>query len=134
MTHEDLHNAIRSRMDAQVAVPESVAVQYDNEGEAPPSDAVWIRCAVQVGRSEQADMGSTTVRERTVGVVMAQVFCPADEGDQPGLEMADKIKAAFRRVTAGGVTYRVPSIEPQGRDGKWWQINVTVPFYSDDVS
>ena len=132
-SHETIHNVIRSRFKALVEDVETLATQYDNEGEDHPEDALWCRFTIRTGESDRADLGVTPPRDRTVGVAIAQLFDPLEKGDKTILAMADKIKTAFKAVTDTGVTFRVPSITIVGRDGKWWQVNVTCPFYADVV-
>lgn len=138
MSAQSIAIAIRSRFKAQVETPQSLTakVQYDNAPLDPPDDgtALWVRFAVVLGENRQIDIGGSggTNGYRRVGVAYASIFAPIETGDAAALTLADIVAAAFRSVTAGGVTYRTPTIRPLGRQGAWWQINVECPFYADE--
>ncbi len=114
-----------------------VVTQFDNQVIDHPDAAsgdLWVRLSVKPGESEQQDIGgSTAVRQRTIGVVIAQVFSPLDVGDKPARDLAELIRAALGRKRDGKVQFRVAAIETIGRSEPWWQVNVTVPFYEDEV-
>ena len=134
MTKTAIANAIRSRFKTQVADVLSLPTQYDNHKLDNPDNAKWCRLTVKFGETIQKSVGSPTGnRDRTPGVVIAQLFCPAGSGDGELLTVADAVIAAFKRVTGTGVTFRTPSADVRGRNGAEWQINVNCPFYADDI-
>lgn len=125
--------AIRSRFKAEVADAQSVPTQYDGDRQfTPPEDARWARWTVLPGESQMVELAGKNYRTR--GVAIAQVFVPLDRGVQPALALADQIKTAFRSVEQGGVHFRTPSIANAGRDEQWLRVNVTCPWYADDVA
>jgi len=117
--------AVRTRM--STALP-SVAVQYDNHALTPPDVAPWVRWTLQPAGVRQPEFGTY----RTDGRAVASIFTPMAMGVQAGLALADTISAAFRLVAASGVTWRSPAVRTIGRAGKWWQLNVECPFYTED--
>tara|TARA_R110002096_G_C14661938_1_gene728448 strand:- start:42970 stop:43944 length:975 start_codon:yes stop_codon:yes gene_type:complete len=135
---EALHNAVRTRFEAQVETPEGVIAIYDNSPVDPPENALSVRVAVRPGLSFRAENGGRDGcnRFRTPGVLMATILAPLETGDRDALRLVDVINTAFRAVTASGVTYQTPRVTNEGRDedGRWWQIVVTCPFYSDDIA
>lgn len=132
MSSEALHNAIRSRFKTEVADKNAgLVVIYDNAPD-PDKDALWVRFTVLEGDANQQSLGPPR-KFRTVGVAVGQVFALVDTGDRKALQVADKIKLAFRAISAGGVTYRTPSVKNVGRVDRWWQVNVTCPFYADET-
>jgi len=133
-----LHNACRSRWDAQVATPLSLPTLYDNAPEpagGQPTDARWARFIVRPGERFHSQMGGPTNDYRTPGMCVAQLFAPLEEGDGYLLEIVDSIDAAFRAVTVGGIVFQVPYTSFRGRmaDSDWWQINVVCPFIYDET-
>lgn len=113
-----------------------VHTQNDNHVRTSPDDgSLWVRLSVRPGESEQRELGGATnaVRQRTIGVVIAQVFAPIDVGDKSARDLAELIRAVFSRKRDGMVQFRVPSIQTIGRRDNWWQVNVTCPFYEDEV-
>lgn len=134
MTHEAIGNAIRSRFKSQVADVLSLLTQYDNQGFENPDNAAWCRLSVKTGETFQTSIGSPgSNRERTHGVVIAQLFGPVGDGDGELRKIADAVCTAFRRVSDDGVTFRTPSMHEQGLFGDSWQINVVCPFYADSI-
>jgi hypothetical protein len=133
--HESLHNTIRSRFNSLVTGPRSLPTIFDNEGEQQDTSVIYCRLAILNTDSEQQDMGGgSTQRERTIGLMVAELYGPVERGDGNLLQEADFIKSQFRRTTADGVTWRTPKVRTIGRDGESWQINVTCPFYADVIS
>jgi len=140
--HEDLHNAIRTRFKNQVQdVYDSGSlagkVAYDNAPFDQPADgSLWVRWSVTENLSQQAEIGDPgNNRFRTFGNAVASIFAPIEMGDQNGLQLADAIKAAFQSTIADGVVYRTPSLTMVGRlNNRYWQINVSCPFHSDQFA
>jgi hypothetical protein len=108
-------------------------VQYDNDGAfVVPEDTRWVRWTIQLGETPRIAFGATK-RYRNVGVGIAQIFVPFGKGNKPAMEVAAFIQAAFRSVTEDGVHFESPSVRPLGRVGAEWQVNVTCPFYADEI-
>lgn len=133
--YENLGFVTRGRFRDNVALIQSLPTQYDNEEFTPPDDELWCRLTLLIGTSMQADFGDPdAIRSRTTGILIAQLFVPLGMSDQPALAMAGLIDAEFKTLTVDGVTYRKPYVSQRGRSGKWHQVNVTCPFYADDVA
>jgi hypothetical protein len=116
-----------------VTIKSTLPTQYDNDGSFErPESAPWCRFTILQGDTAQVTAGGSK-RFRQPGVAIAQVFVPAGEGDKRALELADAIKLAFRSVTAAGVIYRSPSVQNMGRRDGEWQVNVSCPFFADDL-
>ena len=134
-TFDVLHDTINSRFQTFVETPESVPVQYDNFPFTRPLDSTWIRFSVLPGESIQISSGGDgSNRFRTAGVAKAMVFVPVESGTNDSLTLVDVINAAFRAVTDTGVTFRTPSVETIGRNGKWWVTDIEIPFYADTIA
>jgi len=116
-----------------VTIKSALPTQYDNDGSfTRPKGAPWCRFTVLQGETAQVTAGGFK-RFRQPGVAIAQLFMPLGEGDKRGLELADAVKLAFRSVTAAGVIYRSPSVQNMGRQEGEWQLNVSCPFFADDL-
>ena len=127
MTYEAICNAIRTRFEAQITVLENVTTFWDNAPATPPDTAPWIRLAIRPGDAERTELSIKAYR--IPGVAFANIFTPIQLGDKSALEFADAIVAKFRSLSADGVTYRTPSVSVVGAtQGKWWQVNVQIPF------
>lgn len=134
MNYQTLGNTIRSRFKTQIADARSLSTQYDNQDYTKPNNAMWCRLSILTGDSFQASFGGAGgKRFRTPGTMIAQIFCPIGLGDKAALQMADYIVTAFRAVTDTNVVFKTPSVQRIGRTESEWQINVSCPFYVDDI-
>ncbi|HET6416470.1 MAG TPA: phage tail terminator-like protein [Polyangiales bacterium] len=136
MSYAAIHDAIRTRFKNLVADAESVPVAYPNAPfETPDDQSMWVRLSILDGQSSQIELeandGSTY---RRVGNLIAQIFAPAQQSTGDAMDLADVIAAAFRRVYAIPVRYRVPSVQTIGRSNGWWQVNVVCPWESELIS
>lgn len=134
MSWPAIANAIRSRFKAQIADVLPLTTQYDNQNLDNPDNAIWCRLTINSGETLQKSIGSPSAnRERTPGVMTAQLFGPVGNGDGELREKAENIRVAFRNVTDTGVSFGNPKIKEIKRVGNEWQINVNCPFYADDI-
>lgn len=142
MSYSSMHNAIRNKFTTGVVDTSSAIgsddVSWDNVGfdeHDSGTSAMWVRFQIDTAFSEIRELGSVTAR--TEGIALASVFGLAGRGDSMVLELCDEIVSAFKSQTHtyGGTTvvFRTPSVSQIGRDGSWWQTNVTIPFYTDDA-
>lgn len=133
MTFEQIQAAIRTKFKT-LADSNALATAYDNNTFDPASKPLWCRLTIKPGQSEQMSIGAPGAnRFRNPGVMFAQLFVPDGTGDKVILAMADIIANGFRSVAVTGITYMTPSITTVGRTEKWYQVNVTVPYYSDSI-
>ena len=126
---------VREEFRTRVAVPYSLTVQFDNEATQAIGNQRWARAQVihaSTSRLRQNSIRTTRAggMVRRGGLLLVQIFAPITEGDGDLLAIADFVEDSMRSTTLDGVTYHVPSTERVGRtqDGKWWQVNVQVPF------
>lgn len=141
MTPQQLAEAIRTRFKQLVTDVVPVPTQHDNQGAlyqggtavAKPS-GLWCRATILEGQTTQASIGSPGAnRERTRGVLVVQLFAPVDTGDKAVRDAAQVVRAAFKRITADGVVWQTPSRGEPRRDGGWWALTVSCPFYADTI-
>ena len=128
-----MNEAIRNRFKVEVTTVKKLPTHYDNqEFKDKPENKIWCRLAVVHGESNQRELGPVASRNfRSVGIMTAMLFFPLNKGEKALMEMADFIADQFTGITDAGVTYRAPSVSRVSRAGNWWQVNVTVPFFSD---
>ena len=133
--YESIANAIRGRFETQIEDVEGIDVQYDNQPPiTKPDDALWVRLAVNIRDTGQKSIGDQTQkRYRCQGEMVASIYIPLTQGDQPALALADKIADAFRTVTDTDVTFKTPTMSTEGREGNEWRVDVSCPFYSDGI-
>lgn len=127
----DLEGAVmvvRDRFKTEIADPNSLPTQYDNDAFDPPVDGEtsWAHWSVRIA-AEDVEIGGGF--RHTPGLATANLFVPAGSGTHDALLLAGEIVTAFRSVADRGVTFQSPSLSRTGRAGSWWQINVRCPFY-----
>ena len=123
--------AILHASDCPIAWP---GMEFDPEGDFGSGGVAWVRISVLGGEAQQASLQAAPYRRfRVTGVTIVQVFAPSGSGlgTAAALEVADDVAVALEGVTVGGVVLRAASINPVGRDGAWFQVNVQVPFQFD---
>lgn len=133
-------DAIRSRFSALIELGGDggapVATLYPNDNRVEPDTGPWARVTIREGERVQADLGATTIRSRTVGVLFVELYDEIAIGTRALTDLAGRVATAFQRVTASGVTYKTPTLRAGGstgeRVGKWWRLLVAIPFYRDD--
>lgn len=131
----EIYAAIRTRFATEIATPLGLVTRYDNDARETPTSGLWALVTILPGSSDVGEFGAVQ-RYRTLGVCIASIFQPVGEGDGASLEVADAIVPAFRARSHSGVHYRTPSVERLGRtgDGAWFQTNVTIPWYADEIA
>ena len=138
MTFLSVAQTISKKFDDEVgSILSNFAVAHDNAPFAEPdvSETRWCRFSVLPGESEGREIGCSTFR--TTGIALASVFVQVELGDKLALEAADAIVTAFRdkTFTNSGTTvvFQSPSVTNVGRDGAWFQLNISIPWYSDNA-
>lgn len=123
---EEVADVIRQRMEAQVATPQGISVQYPNLPFTPPQEAAWMRVSIVSLGATQGQVGSPGKLHDLEGLFTVQVFTPYEEGDQSSLALVDAIDQAFRAVNDRGIQFDAPQPTRGRRSGNEWQRNVTV--------
>lgn len=125
-------DAIRAAIEDHFSTNYSTTVvAYDNVPFTPPATS-HVRLFILDGGGSQVDMGAAP-SYRYTGVVEVQVFVPSDSGSGPAMQLADEVATLFRGRTLGGVVCRTPYATRVGQRDGWYQVNVTVPFYFDEI-
>ena len=123
-------NAIRTAIESW-ATTNSYSIGYDNLAFEKPDEALHGRVSIIAGDTVQADMGVPR-RWRTAGTVMLRIFSPIDKGEQSIYQMIDSFSQTMSSTTLSGIVVtRSTRSNRVGRSGKWWQWNVTLPWYMD---
>ena len=123
-----MHNIIRTFYDT--AFP-AIPTQYDNQPPIAVAD-LWVRFSVDEAFSEQIAFGAS-IHRRRYGDATAEVRVPINTGTSAALAHAQLIKDAFSDITTSGVKFLQADVEAQGVEGREWVVEVTIPFYVDDV-
>lgn len=112
------------------------ATQWDGEEFRPPRDdeanTPWLRHHILWFGQQQATTSGT--RWRVEGEVIVTVFVPLDSGAGVSEEIADQIVDIYRGATVGSVHFTTAELRQVGEGSGWWQANIHMPFYADEVS
>lgn len=117
---------------AESILEPTYVLQFGNEGVTPPQGTRWVRGTVQEATSLTVEIGSQKTI-RNPGVLILQCFTPILQGDAALYALVDVVVDGYRNKVDAGVHYRTPSPQAIRRDGEWWQKNVNVPYYFDDL-
>lgn len=133
-TFRQVTNQARSDFGSLVATPLGITYSWDNAEFSKPSpfatEPRYCSVAVRYDPTEQSTTGNTATFTKS-GRVLVNAYSPISRMDQPVLEIADAVKAAFRELTSGGVLYFHPELEgPPERDGENWRLPISIPFLS----
>lgn len=126
--------AIETRLEANfVAIP----IKYENVP-FPETEDPYCAIFVRRGAGNQISLGNSPQLQRWTGIIVVQVFVPADTGTQAAAAYADQIAAVFNRqefsVSGSGlIRCRVPQTDTVGVRNGWFQMNVTVPYRRDKL-
>lgn len=103
-------------------------VEWENAAPFKSSGARFVRFVVkEAGRKQVALPGPRDTR--IVGVVMAQILVPRNEGTRTARDIADAIAGIFDGQMVGEAQFRRAEAVPIGPTDEWWQMNVSVPFF-----
>lgn len=107
------------------------SIAYQNV--AYNEQAEFIRLNILSGKRFQASLGGTVNVYRIPGVVIVQIFCPKDRGTKRALVISDLIITFLQSKFIGTVNFKTPYISFQNIVDSFYQINITCPFYVDNI-
>ena len=137
MSFETHRQHIEDRFNTNFATG-TTPVQYDNvdfliSGSSTLADNKgldeWCRLTIIPGETTNQTVGAT--RQRSVGVIIVQVFTKTGTGSDRARAIADSIKTVFENKSFNGVRTHATSISRIGDSDGYLQINVSTPFYVD---
>lgn len=107
---------------------------WDNVDFTIPSDgSSWIRISVQNNISNHKSCGPNKLTRRE-GIVFIQVFVVKDSETDEANTIIDALVAIFETKLLAGVTFKSPNVREVGLSEGWYQINISVPFWADDIT
>ncbi len=124
--YESTSQKVRARLIAQVQTPQGWTVQHENMPFSKPVGA-YVRAAVVFDETEHLATGVATTIQAT-GFLQLAIHVPLNRGQEAAKQMADTAAAVFREAQDDGVSYQIPTIERQGRQGRRWVLHLVCPF------
>ena len=112
------------------------AFTFDNEKFDPPEDDKWVRVAIRGNDSNQETLGKEGNRrfERS-GILFIQCFTPENQGIKDANTLAKTAREIFegKRISGTTIYFLSGTSRKIGPDGKWYQLNVEIPFRYDET-
>lgn len=99
---------------------------------SPNTGESYVRIYVKPSADRSIELG-TSLR-RTFGAIIVQCFAPSPNGNAAARRMADAAFAIFRGAIFNGVICRDVTTTDVGQSGPWYQFNLAVSYWHDDVS
>lgn len=110
----------------------NLSVQWDNTSDTRTKDDMSCRLKIDFVRAEAASVGDPgNNRQRVAGVMVAELYYPADKGTKELHRLADKILGNFRQGTVGVVDVLDGYPRLVGAEGGLFQMNVILEFFVD---
>ena len=94
-----------------------------------PNNKDWIKLNILNGSSSYRAINGL---KRHAGVILIQVFTPVNTGTNKVREYSDTIASIFDSKTFSDVVCDVASIVTIGADDRFYQVNVTIPYWRDE--
>jgi hypothetical protein len=135
MPYADAAIAIRGRL---IALWPATPIAIENEPfTLPDPPRPFLHLSIRGGPALQASLGAPDARlMRREGSVRVTVLAPTLAGTANARRHADAVAGLFEARRFSGVQCRAASIgdaSPFGRDGAWWQLPISIPFYFDEA-
>jgi hypothetical protein len=108
----------------------ATAVCYDN---APftPTAAPWLKLEIADSKSNQAELGGTPKRRRSVGTIFGEIRTPVGSGSDGARVYADAFATLFREYKDSNLTCDEPTVRTIGEKDGWYLLVVAVPYRYD---
>lgn len=109
-------------------------VQYDNAPPIGPGESVHAVCEVRFADTEHVG-GYAENHYRKTGSVDFTLRGPVAQGDDALLELAESIRAVMQGIDVPvDVHFRAPSAPNLGRDGGWYEVGLSCPWWYDEFA
>lgn len=108
-------------------------IAWDNVHFDIPGDlSAWVRLSIQYNNSNYVSTGASQ-RVRRFGIVFLQIFVAEDTETLLASQIADNAVAVFETRLLNGVVFESPNVTNASNDAGWYQLNIAIPFYFDDI-
>jgi uncharacterized protein DUF4128 len=134
MSYQAAVRAIIARID-ELWAPTGFPISYPNLAFAIPTSGTWARVTIEHTAGAQRTISQPDQLYTQLGTVIVQVFVESGRGlaIAANSDPIQLIQKAFRGVQlAGGVFFMRVSPKEVGRDGPWFQTNVSAVFQYDE--
>lgn len=134
---EDIESRFFDAMAAADGDFNQIQLAFDNFPMDVDAVSEFIRFSILNGSQEQASIGAAASQYRNTGIISIGIFTGAADvtGSKRARQVADVVAAIFRGKVFGNppIICRGASITNIGPDGKFYHIDVSIPFQRDEV-
>lgn len=132
MTYTVQRNAIQSKFatDWSAAFP-AIPIVFDNL-RADKAAGGYVALHILNGDAALRSMGAQRLI-RYPGVISVDIFVPVDKGLKAIDQYADAIEIIFRAQSFSGITCRAAQRRDLGKDENYWRVNLSYPFFRDQL-
>lgn len=134
MTYEANRKSIQGFFSSNFSGVAANKIAWDNvDFTIPDDESAWVRCSVQHNGSNFVSFGPNR-RTRRLGIVFIQIFVPENSETLIASQLTDNVVDVFETNSLGGVVFESPDVREAGVTRGWYQVNISVPFYFDDIT
>lgn len=109
-------------------------IANENHEFSPPEDGTpWVRLFIVEGASDIAGLGGSTRLFRNTGIIVCQIFIQEGKGTKDALDIADVLDTLWSGASFNGITCRASSVTRVGTSDGWYQVNITTPYFWDNI-
>ena len=125
---------IEGRLATELAETPAISVVFTNMPFEPTPNSSFVQCLVTFGANEYLSQGGTTSsRNRIVGLVVLNIFTPAGVGAGANYVIGKRVRDLYNRVIVSGVFFDAPigpeALATPAPEG-YFQTQVRVTFES----
>jgi hypothetical protein len=132
MSYTTQRNAIQSKFSTEwkAAYP-TIPIVFDNlRADKAPNGYVALH--ILNGDASLRSMGSQRLI-RYPGIASVDIFVPLELGMKAIDQYADTIDGIFRAQSFSGITCRAAMRRDLGKDENYWRVNLSFPFFRDQL-
>jgi hypothetical protein len=134
MSYEAARKAIQGHFSTYFTALAATKIAWDNVDFTIPTDeSAWVRFSVQNNISGYKSFGRSKLTRRE-GIIFIQVFVPENTQTLLSSQIADNIVSIFETKLLSGISFQSPNVREAGVSNGWYQVNISVPFYFDDIT
>lgn len=132
MSLKSIRNALNARLNTLSSLP---SVAWENVAFTPKTTELHLRVNFLPAPTRPA-ANHKSAMDFESGIYQIDVYAPQDQGPNPASDLAERIRQHFSRglvLTSDSISVNVeatPSMAANDREGPFWRIRLTVPWFA----
>lgn len=132
MSLKAIRNALNARLSTLSSLP---SVAWENVAFTPKTTETHLRVNFLPAPTRPA-ANHKSAMDFESGIYQIDIYAPQDQGPNPASDLAERIRRHFNRGLAlsnSGVVVNIeatPSMAANDREGPFWRIRLTVPWFA----